>query len=78
MIPVSIEGVRRNFGISSVFMFTVTLIDETGQRIFNVGLERHEALSIVAALHNLPLPRPQTINVMVNTLKLRSPGNLSP
>jgi len=72
MIPVSIEGVRRNFGISSVFMYTVTLIDETGQRIFNILVERHEALPIVAALHNLPLPRPQTINVMANTLKFHS------
>lgn len=69
MIPVSIEGVRRNFGISSVFMYTVTLLDETEQRIFPVGVERHEALPIVAALHNLTLPRPQTINVMVDTLK---------
>jgi len=70
MVSVSIEGVRRNFGISSVFMYTVTLLDETEQRIFPVGVERHEALPIVAALHNLTLPRPQTINVMVDTLKL--------
>ena len=70
MVPVSIEGVRRNFGISSVFMYTVNLLDETEQRIFPVGVERHEALPIVAALHNLTLPRPQTINVMVDTLKL--------
>ncbi len=69
MVPVSIEGVRRNFGVSSVYMYSVTLIDETGQRIFVVGVERHEALPIVAALHNLPLPRPQTINVMADTLK---------
>jgi bifunctional DNase/RNase len=68
MIPVSIEGVRRNFGISSVYMYTVTLTDESGQRIFPVGVERHEALPIVAALHHLSLPRPQTINVMVDTL----------
>jgi bifunctional DNase/RNase len=70
MVPVSVEGVRRNFGISSVFIYTVTLIDEAEQRIFPVGVERHEALPIVAALHNLTLPRPQTINVMVDTLKL--------
>ena len=70
MVPVSIEGVRRNFGISSVYMYTVTLVDETQQRFFNVGVERHEALPIVAALHNLTLPRPQTVNVMVDTLKL--------
>ena len=69
MIPVSIEGVRRNFGISSVYMYTITLIDESGQRIFNVGVERHEALPIVASLHNLVIPRPQTINVMADTLK---------
>ncbi len=70
MIPVSIEGVRRNFETSSVYMYNVTLIDETGQRIFNFGVERHEALPIVAALHNLTLPRPQTINVMADILKL--------
>jgi bifunctional DNase/RNase len=72
VIPVSIEGVRRNFGISSVFMYTVTLVDETGQRIFNVGVERHEALPIVAALHNLPLPRPQAINILADIIKFHS------
>jgi len=70
MIPMSIEGVRRNFTISSVFMYSVFLIDETGRRLLIFGVERHEALPIVAALHNLTLPRPQTINVMVETLKL--------
>lgn len=70
MIPVSIEGVRRNFTSSSVFMYSVTLIDESHQRIFILGVDRQEALPIVAALHDLPLPRPQTINVMVDTLKL--------
>src|ERR1700738_3675035 len=70
MIPVSIEGVRRNFSISSVFLYSVTLIDESSRRIFTFGIERHEALPIVTALHDLPLSRPQTINVMVDTLKL--------
>ena len=70
MIPVSIEGVRRNFTSSSVFMYSVTLIDESHQRIFILGVERQEALPIVAALHDLPLPRPQTINVMVDILNL--------
>jgi bifunctional DNase/RNase len=70
VVPVSIEGVRRHFGESSAFHYSIVLIDETGQRIFVFGIERHEALPIVAALHNLPLLRPQTINVMVDTLKL--------
>src|SRR5215469_12794610 len=70
MIPVSIEGVRRNFTTSSVFMYSVTLIDESRQRCFIFGIERQEALPIVAALHDLPLPRLQTINVMVDTLNL--------
>jgi hypothetical protein len=70
MILVSIEGVRRNFGENSAFHYTITLIDETGQRLFVFGIERQEALPIVAALHDLSLPRPQTINVMVDTLKL--------
>lgn len=70
MLHMRVEGVRRNFGISSVYMYTASLIDETGQHIFTPGLERHEALPLVAALHHLTLPRPQTINVMAETLKL--------
>jgi bifunctional DNase/RNase len=70
MIPVSIEGVRRNFSISSVFMYSVALIDESRQRVFIFHIERQEALLIVAALYDLPLPRPQSVNVMVDTLKL--------
>ena len=70
LVPVSVEGVRRNFSISSVFMYSVSLIDESCQRLFVFGIERHEALPIVAALHDLTLPRPQTIDVMVETLKL--------
>ncbi len=70
MIPVSIEGVRRNFSISSVFMYSVTLMNESRQRSFIFNIERQEALPIVTALHDLPLPRPQTINVMVDMLKL--------
>ena len=70
MVPVSVEGVRRNFSISSVFMYSVSLIDESSQRLFIFGIERQEALPIVAALHDLNLPRPQTIDVMVETLKL--------
>jgi bifunctional DNase/RNase len=72
MIPVSVEGVRRNFTISSVFMYTVTLVDEPGRRMFNLGVERHEALAIVAALHHLTLPRPQTINLLADTLAFHS------
>ena len=70
MVSVSVEGVRRNFTTSSPFMYSVTLMDENERRIFIFMIERHEALPIVAALHNWPLPRPQTINVMVETLKL--------
>src|SRR5690349_3749861 len=70
MISVSIEGVRRNFTTSSIFMYSVTLIDENRQRSFIFNIERQEALPIVTALHDLPLPRPQTINLMVETLKL--------
>jgi bifunctional DNase/RNase len=70
MVPVIIEGVRRNFSISSAFLYSVTLLDESRERIFIFGIERHEALSIVAALHDLPLPRPAAINVLVASLKL--------
>jgi bifunctional DNase/RNase len=70
MVSVSVEGVRRNFTTSSPMMYSVTLADESNRRIFIFGIERHEALPIVAALHDWSLPRPQTINVMVETLKL--------
>lgn len=70
MIPVTIEGVRRNFIISADFMYAVTLIEESGQRIFVFGVERHEALAIVVALHGLTQPRPQTANLMADALKL--------
>ena len=70
MIPMTVEGVRRNFLPSSVFLYSVFLIDRTGQRLVVFHVERHEALPIVATLHHLPLPRPQTLQVMVDTLTL--------
>lgn len=70
MIPVHVEGVRRNFGISSAFLYSVFLLDEAERRLLVFGVERHEALPIVAALNGLTLPRPETINVMVQTLAL--------
>jgi hypothetical protein len=69
VIPVRVEGVRRNFTISSAFLYSVFLIDETDRRLLVLGVERHEALPIVAALNNLTLPRQETINLMVDTLK---------
>jgi hypothetical protein len=54
MIPVSIEGVRRNFTTSSAAMYSATLLDGHRRRIFVFSIEREEALPIVAALHNLP------------------------
>lgn len=68
MIPVKIEGVRRNFTTSSAFLYSVSLIDETGQRLLLLGIERYEALPIVAALNNFALPRQETINLMAETL----------
>ncbi len=70
MVPVRVEGVRRNFIASSVFLYNVFLIDEIGQHFLTFGVERHEALPIVAALKHLPLPRPQSITIMVETLQL--------
>lgn len=70
MIPVQVEGVRRNFTIDSPLMYSVSLIDESGQRLLVFGLERHEALPIVAALHHLTLPRPGAIHLMAETLTL--------
>lgn len=74
MLPVIVEGVRRNFTSSSAFLYSVSLLDESGQRLLVLGLERHEALPIVAALNQLPLPRPETINVMAETLKSLNTG----
>jgi bifunctional DNase/RNase len=68
MIPVKVEGVRRNFTASSPSLYSVSLIDEPGQRLLLFGIERHEALPIVAALHHLTLPRPGTIHLMAETL----------
>lgn len=70
MVPVSVEGVRRNFTTSAPLMYSVTLMDENNRRIFVFSIERHEALPIVAALHDWTLPRPQIVNVMAETLKL--------
>jgi len=70
MILVRVEGVRRNFTVASAILYSVSLIDETGQRLLVFGLERHEALPIVAALNHLTLPRPETINLMAETLIL--------
>lgn len=69
MIPVCVEGVRRNFIASSAFLYSVFLLDDTGQRFLTFGLERHEALPIVASLNRWTLPRPEAINVMAETLK---------
>lgn len=68
MIPVRGEGVRRNFTVTSAFLYSVSLIDESGQRLLLFGLERHEALPIVAALTHFTLPRPETIHLMAETL----------
>jgi bifunctional DNase/RNase len=70
MIPVKVEGVRRNFTASSPSLYSASLIDEPGQRLLVFGIERHEALPIVAALNHLTLPRPDAINLMVETLTL--------
>lgn len=70
MVPVKVEGVRRNFTSSSAFLYSASLIDEPGQRLLVFGIERHEALPIVAALNHLTLPRPEAINLMAETLTL--------
>ncbi|GLV53804.1 hypothetical protein KDH_06550 [Dictyobacter sp. S3.2.2.5] len=70
MIPVHVEGVRRNFTSSSAFLYSVFLVDDTDRRLLVLGIERYEALPIVAALNNLILPRQDTINLMAETLRL--------
>jgi bifunctional DNase/RNase len=70
MIPVKVEGVRRNFTVDSPLMYSVSLIDEAGQRLLVFSVERHEALPVVAALNNWTLPHPGAINLMAETLKL--------
>ena len=68
MIPVKVEGVRRNFTIDSPLLYSASLIDEPGQRLLVFGIERHEDLPIVAALNHLTLPRPLAIHLMAETL----------
>ena len=34
MVPVHVEGVRRNVAISSAYMYTASLVDEAGERMF--------------------------------------------
>lgn len=68
MIPVTVEGVRRNFTATSAFLYSVSLIDKPGQRLLVFSLERHETLPIVAALNHLSLPRPKAINLMAEML----------
>ena len=70
MIPVKVEGVRRNFTIASPLLYSVSLIDESSQRLLVFGIERHEALPIVAVLNHLTLPRPLSIHLMAETLTL--------
>lgn len=70
MIPVKVEGVRRNFTASGPSLYSVSLIDEPGQRLLVFDIERHEALPIVAALNHLTVPRPGTIHLMAETLTL--------
>lgn len=70
MIPVKVEGVRRNFTASSPFLYSVSLLDEAGRRLLVFSIERHEALPIVAALNHLTLPRPGAINLLAETLTL--------
>lgn len=70
MIPIKVEGVRRNFTLSSAFLYSIFLVDATGRRLIVFGVERHEALPIVAALNNLALPRQETLNLMAATLQL--------
>src|SRR5690348_2069561 len=70
MIPVKVEGVRRNFTIDSPLLYSVSLLDESGKRLLLFGIERHEALPIVAALNHLTVPRPGIIHLMAETLSL--------
>jgi bifunctional DNase/RNase len=70
MIPVKVEGVRRNFTIDSPLLYSVSLTDEPDQCLLVFGIERHEALPIVAALNHLTVPRPLSIHLMAETLTL--------
>ncbi len=69
MVPVQVEGVRRNFLPVSAFLYNVFLMDGERQRLLTFGIERHEALPIVAVLNDFTLPRPEAINSMAGTLQ---------
>ena len=70
MIPVQVEGVRRNFTIDSSLLYSVSLLNQTGQRLLVFGIERFEALPIVAALNHLSMSRPLAIHLLAETLRL--------
>lgn len=67
MIQMSIEGVRRFFTRSE--LYTLSLIDETGQRLLNMAIGQQEAYVIVMALHHIDSPRPMTLHFMANALQ---------
>ncbi len=67
MITMNIEGVRRNFWRSDLYI--VSLVDEAGQRLLNIAIGQQEAYVIVMAVHGLDSPRPMTLHFMANAFK---------
>jgi bifunctional DNase/RNase len=67
MIAMNIEGVRRNFWRSDLYI--VSLVDEMGQRLLNIAIGQQEAYVIAMALHQLDSPRPMTLHFMANAFR---------
>lgn len=47
MLPVKVEGARRNFTISSPFLYSVFLSDETDQRLLMFAIQWHPCLLLL-------------------------------
>src|SRR5947209_18982246 len=67
MIAMNIEGVRRNFWRSDLYI--VSLVDAMGQRLLNIVIGQQEAYVIAMALHRLDSPRPMTLHFMANAFR---------
>lgn len=67
MIQVHIEGVRRYFVRSDLYV--VTLLTEEKRRLFNIMIGQSEAYEIAMGLHHIEAPRPMTLHFMAQTLR---------
>ena len=68
MIPMQIEGVRRNIQRSD--FYNVTLLDATQQRQLTIAITRPDSYTLVMALNHIDETPPVTLHAMSNILIL--------